>query len=237
VITAAMLTSNAFTSFSVNYTATGTEGNLVVGFTTTGAAAGTSFDVDNVRLTMVAPAGTNALLNSLTLSPAGTLSPAFAPNGFTYATTVAYGISPTVTVVNADPAATNRLIYNGTTNLLASGAASASLALTLGAINVVTVQVTAADGVTKRTYTVNVTELPSQTTPVLTNSVSNGTVTLSWAGDHLGYRLLVQTNNLDLGLSSDPNDWTTLPSSTTTTITNFLVTPTSPAGFYRLVYP
>jgi hypothetical protein len=67
--------------------------------------------------------------------------------------------------------------------------------------------------------------------------VSNGTVTLSWAGDHLGYRLLVQTNNLDLGLSSDPNDWTTLPSSTTTTITNFLVTPTSPAGFYRLVYP
>jgi len=43
---------------------------------------------------------------------------------------------------------------------------------------VVQVQVTAPDGVTVRTYTVNVTELPSQTNPVLTNSVSSGTVTL-----------------------------------------------------------
>jgi hypothetical protein len=53
VITSAMLTSNAFTSFSVNYTGTGNEGgngNIIVGFTTTGAAAGRSFDIDNVRL-------------------------------------------------------------------------------------------------------------------------------------------------------------------------------------------
>ena len=53
VITPAMLTSNAFTSYSVTYTATGNEGgngDIVVGFNTTGAAAGTSFDVDNVRL-------------------------------------------------------------------------------------------------------------------------------------------------------------------------------------------
>jgi hypothetical protein len=54
VITSAMLTSNAFTSFSVNYTGTGGEGgngDIVVGFTTTSAPAGTSFDIDNVRLT------------------------------------------------------------------------------------------------------------------------------------------------------------------------------------------
>jgi hypothetical protein len=62
-------------------------------------------------------------------------------------------------------------------------------------------------------------------------------VTLSWAGDHLGYRLLVQTNNLSLGLSSNPNDWAALPGSPLTTTTNFLIAPTNPAGFYRLVYP
>jgi hypothetical protein len=53
----------------------------------------------------------------------------------------------------------------------------------------------------------------------------------------LGYRLLVQTNNLDLGLSSDPNDWTTLPGSTTTNTVGLSLNSTNPAGFYRLVYP
>jgi guanyl-specific ribonuclease Sa len=225
-VNSTMLTSGAFTSISVTYTATGSEGgngDIVVGFMTTGAASGTYFDVDNVRLTWVGQVSTNDSLASLTLNPVLSFSPTFAANGVSYAATEAYGSSPTVTVMNADLTATNQLIYNGTTNVLGSGVASAPLVLTLGATNSVQVQVTAQDGVTVQTYTVNVTELPSQTKPVLTSSLNNGMLTLTWPADHLGYRLLMQTNNLNLGVSVNPNDWATVPGSMATNATSLSI--------------
>jgi hypothetical protein len=245
IITSAMLTSNAFTSFSVTYTGTGSEGgngDIVVGFTTTGAPAGTSFDIDNVRLSaVVAPTvSSNAYLTSLTLNPALSFNPGFASNLLNYTATEAYGSSPTVTVANGSTAATNQLIYHGTTNLLASGVASSGLALdpNPGVTNVVQVQVTAQDGVTVQTYTVNVTQLPNQATqPGLTNSVSNGTLNLSWGLDRLGYRLLAQTNNLTQGVSSNTNDWGTVPGSTTTNAASINILNTNLNEYYRLVYP
>ena len=57
------------------------------------------------------------------------------------------------------------------------------------------------------TYTVNVTLQPNQSVRKLTNSVSGTTLTLSWPADHLGYRLLVQTNNLNKGVSANISDW------------------------------
>jgi hypothetical protein len=245
VITSVMLTSNAFTNYSVTYTGTGNEGgnsDIVVGFNTTGAAAGTSFDIDNLRLVAVtaAPASTNAWLTSLALSPDVTLSPAFASNVLNYAATEAYGSSPGVTVSNADLTATNRLIYNGATNGLPSGVASAGLVLdpNPGVTNVVQVQVTAQDGVTMQTYTVNVTQLPNQTTqPMLTNSVSNGMLNLTWGLDRLGYRLMVQTNNLNLGVSDNSNDWATVPGSTLTNTASISILTTNLNEYYRLVYP
>jgi hypothetical protein len=222
-----------------NLTLTGS--NLVFTVNETGAAANVNAGFVNgfqLQIGNQSPSvKTNAYLNSLSLSPAVTFAPVFASNVFSYAATTAYGVNPTVTVINGDLTATNQLIYSGTTNLLASGGSSAPLVLTLGGTNVVAVQVTAQDGVTKQTYAVNILQQPSQTKPVLTNSLSGGTVTLSWAGDHLGYRLLVQTNNLNLGVSSNPNDWATVPGSTVINATNILIAPTNSAGFYRLVYP
>ena len=241
VITSAMLTSNAFTSYSVTYTATGSEGgngDIVVGFNTTGAAAGSSFDVDNVRLTTVSPVSSNAYLTSFVMNPALSFLPAFASNVLSYAVTEAYGSTPTVTVTNADLTATNQLIYNGTTNVLASGAASAPLALTLGVTNVVTVQVTAQDGVTVQTYTVNITELPSQDQAGADQQREQRDGHLELGQRiYLGYRLLVQTNNLNLGFSSNTNDWTTVPGSTTTNAFSLNILATNLDGFYRLVYP
>ncbi len=242
-ITSAMLNSNAFTSYSVTYTATGSEGgngDIVVGFSTTGAAAGNSFDVDNVRLTALAPVSTNAYLTSLVLNPAGALTPAFASNVLSYVATEAYGSSPTVTVVNANGNATNQLVYNGVTNVLASGVASAALTLNPNppVTNVVQVQVTAQNGVTMQTYTVNVTRLPNQATqPNLTNSVTGGTLNLSWGSDRMGYRLLVQTNNLNQGVSSNPNDWATVIGSTATNALAIPIVTTNFDEYYRLVYP
>jgi hypothetical protein len=225
----------------VTYTATGGEGgngDIVVGFSTTGAAAGTSFDVDNVRLTAVAPVSTNASLTSLTLNP-GTVSPAFTANTLGYVATVAYGSTPTVTVADANANATNQLVYNGATNALVSGVASSGLTLNANpsVTNVVKVQVTAQDGLTVKTYTVNVVQLPNQTKPVLTPGVSNGMLTLAWPLDHLGYRLLAQTNNLNLGVSANPNDWGTVPGSTTTNLMALPIIQTNLNKYYRLVYP
>ena len=182
--------------------------------------------------------GTNAYLTSLTLNPPGSLSPAFASNTFGYLATNLYSSLPTVTVTNADPTATNRLIYQGTTNLLASGMASGPLTLTLGGTNLAQVQVTAQDGVTMQIYTVNAAELPNQTPqPSLTNSWNQGALNLSWGPDRVGYRLLLQTNNLNLGVSTNPNDWATVPGSAATNQLSFPISQTNLNEFYRLVYP
>jgi len=75
------------------------------------------------------------------------------------------------------------------------------------------------------------------TAPRLTNSVSNGTLTLSWPADQLGFRLLMQTNNLNLGLSANPNDWWTVPGSTMTNLLAIPIFTTNLDEYYRLVYP
>jgi len=67
---------------------------------------------------------------------------------------------------------------------------------------------------------------------------ANGTnLTLSWPVDHVGWRLLVQTNDLASGLSLNSNDWMTVPGSQTTNQVSLTLDPTHPAEFYRLVYP
>ena len=180
----------------------------------------------------------NAYLTSLVVSPALTFSPAFASNVLSYAATEIYNSTPTVTVINADVTATNRLIYGGTTNLLASGVASSGLALTLGVTNVVKVQVTAQDGTTVNNYQVNIIQQPNLTQPTLTNSVSGGTnLVLTWPTDHLGYSLLTQTNNLNKGVSGNTNDWAKLAGSAAITTTNLPINKGATNAYYRLVYP
>ncbi len=222
-----------------NITLTGS--NLVFTVNETGAAANANAGyVNGFQLQLIGPVSAvsaNAYLTSLVLSPALTFTPVFSSNVLTYAATETYGNNPTVTVTNADLTATNQLTYGGATNVLASGAASAPLALALGVTNVVTVQVAAQDGVTKQTYTVNVVEQPSQTKPVLTSSASGGSLNLSWPADHLGYRLLTQTNNLNLGVSANLNDWATVPGSAATNSISFPITTTNLNNYYRLVYP
>ena len=182
---------------------------------------------------------TNATLASLVLNP-GTFTPAFSSNVTSYAGTNYLPNNPvTVTAVVAETNATLQLSFNGGAfGPLTSAVAGGPLTLTQGAANVVRVLVTAQDAATTNLYTLNVTLQPSQSpSPRLTNSVSGGSLNLSWGPDYQGYRLLVQTNNLNAGLSSNPNDWGTVPGSTGITATNIIIVPTNKTGFYRLVYP
>ncbi|MDD5141796.1 MAG: autotransporter-associated beta strand repeat-containing protein [Verrucomicrobiales bacterium] len=201
---------------------------------------GTVTNTYTVDVTTAGSASTNAYLTSLVLTPAGVLAPVFGSNVFSYTSSELYSSNFTVTVIDADVTATNHLIYNSTTNLLASGVASSVLVMPANpaVTNVVAVQVTAQDGVTVKTYTVNVTQLPSQTSrPVITNSVSSGVLTLNWPLANLGYRLLQQTNHLDKGVSGNTNDWGTVAGSTATNKATITITNSVRNEYYRLVYP
>ena len=76
------------------------------------------------------------------------------------------------------------------------------------------------------------------TTPgTLSLSQVGNVLSLSWPADHTGWRLLVQTNNLAAGVSSNTNDWTTVTGSAGIDSTNITINPALPSEFYRLVYP
>ena len=210
--------------------------NVSVVFTPTDGVNYSS--VTNPVPVTVNPSG-NDYLTSLRLNPAGTLTPGFATNIFSYTATEAYGNQPSVTVTNADLSATNQLVYNHTTNLLASGVTSAALTLNPnpGITNVVQVQVRAQDGVTVLIYTVQVQQLPSQSQPMMSNNLSGTNLTLSWPLANLGYQLLVQTNKLAYGISPITNDWMLVPNSTRTNQISLPINPGISSEFYRLLSP
>jgi hypothetical protein len=68
----------------------------------------------------------------------------------------------------------------------------------------------------------------------LTAVASGKTLTLSWSKEYLGWRLLVQTNTLPAGWSTN---WVALPGSDLVTSTNININPANGTVFYRLVYP
>jgi hypothetical protein len=104
--------------------------------------------------------------------------------------------------------------------------------------NTVAVRVVSQDLSQTNTYTVNVLLEPSQSVPKLTNSVSGNNLVLAWPADHLGYRLLVQTGNLNKGVSGNINDWTTVAGSQSITATNLTIIKGGVTNeYYRLVYP
>jgi len=182
---------------------------------------------------------TNDFLTCLAVNPPAGILSNFATNKYAYAVTNYLPNNPvTVTVTNADLTATNTLFYQGSpVGGLASGTTSPALTLLQEVANTVAVQVVSQDGAHTNTYTVNVTLQPSQTVPKLTNSVSGSTLTLNWPADHLGYRLLTQTNNLNKGVSSVASDWGPVSGSTLITSTNIPINKVTNNAYYRLVYP
>ena len=76
---------------------------------------------------------------------------------------------------------------------------------------------------------------PYSTTPTnLTYAATNNSLVLNWPADHIGWRLVVQTNSLQVGLTTN---WTTVAGSTLTNSMTLPMTPTNGAVFYRLVFP
>jgi autotransporter-associated beta strand protein len=71
----------------------------------------------------------------------------------------------------------------------------------------------------------------------LNAAVAGTNLSFTWPAAQIGWRLLVQTNNLAAGLSGNPADWGALPGSAATNQITVPVDRTISAEFYRLVYP
>ncbi|MBE7498473.1 MAG: cadherin-like beta sandwich domain-containing protein [Verrucomicrobiaceae bacterium] len=153
VSTFGMLSVLPSTSGTTTFTVNARPGALTTRSTTLRIISNdTNESVFDIALTVTGIASTNADLASLSLS-SGTLSPAFASGTTSYSATVPNAVSSlTVTPVKSEANAVIRV--NG--SIVASGTASGSIALSLGA-NVITTLVTAQDGTTTRTYTTTVT--------------------------------------------------------------------------------
>ena len=99
--------------------------------------------------------------NLISLKPSrGALSPVFTGSNISYTASVVSGVSSmTVTPTAADPTPT---ILVNHTETLSSGTTSSPIALAVGP-NTISVMVTAADGVTAKTYTLTVTRAAGST--------------------------------------------------------------------------
>nr|WP_245954832.1 S-layer homology domain-containing protein [Paenibacillus flagellatus] len=121
--------------------------------------AATTADGRTAASTVTVSASSNADLINLTLSP-GELSPGFHRGTTNYTATVTNSVySLTVTATVYDPMAT--VTVNGTP--VTSGTASQAIPLNVG-YNKIEVTITAEDGVTKKTYTVEVTRQDTAST-------------------------------------------------------------------------
>jgi hypothetical protein len=198
--------------------------------------------VSNYFVTVIRLGSTNALLSNLSLSP-GALSQAFSSGTTGYTATNTYpATNVTVTATSVDGTAALALSFNtGSTYgiSLTNGVASVTNTMSLAApANVLAVQVVSQDLSQTNVYIVNELLQPSQSVPLLTNSVSGNSLVLTWSADHLGYRLLVQTNNLNKGVSSAAIDWGVVTNSASITATNIAILKTGVTNeYYRLVYP
>ncbi|WP_377514348.1 cadherin-like beta sandwich domain-containing protein [Ochrobactrum sp. RH2CCR150] len=143
----------------------------------------------------------NADLQNLTPS-AGILTPAFAPNTTSYTLNVASDVEnitfrPSLADVNAT------IVVNGAT--IPNGTATPAINLAVGS-NTVSTTVTAQDGTTKKTYTVNVIRAQSGNADLVGLVPSVGTLDPAFSPSTATYSLMVPTDTSSLQLTPTSAD-------------------------------
>jgi hypothetical protein len=96
------------------------------------------------------------------------------------------------------------------------------------------VSATGAGGESTNSISASATPRPSNQPTNITCQITGNQMQLSWPQDHLGWRLLIQTNTLSTGISTN---WVTVPNSTNVVATNIPVVPNNGSVFLRLAYP
>jgi hypothetical protein len=144
---------------------------------------------------------------------------------------------PIARITNSSGAVLYARTYNWSSTSVATGT------------NILTTEMTLPAGLTNGMYPLVISANGNSSAPFMftvgvnttpTNIIAslNGTnLNLSWPVDHIGWRLLVQTNHLATGVSSSTNDWGTVAGSASTNLISIPIDRTKPADFYRLIYP
>ncbi len=164
------------------------------------AQNGTSQKVYNITVNRVA--SSNASLASMNPSVAP-LSPAFAPGTTSYTLSVSNAVSTmTVRPVTSDAGAT--MTVNGAA--LVSGNTSAPIALAEGTTTPISVQVTAQNGTTLKTYTITVTRAPSIDASLAGMSLSSGTLSPVFASPTISYSASVSNSTSTIKVTPTTTD-------------------------------
>jgi len=177
---------------------------LVVGanniITTVTAQDGVTAKTYTAVVKRTAPSA-NANLANLVLS-SGTLSPAFATNTIVYTASVANA----VTTINVTPTAADgsaSITVNGV--VVASGSASADIALPVGSTLITTV-LKAQNGTTIKTYRITVTRAKSSDASLAGLALSSGTLTPVFASGTANYSASVGNTTTAITLTPTTND-------------------------------
>jgi len=153
-------------------------------------------------ITVTRAGSADALLTSVKLTPASTLTVVTGPSYVNYTTTVAATTSSiTITATEQDPTATLKI--NGVTT--ASGVASASIPLSVGS-NVINVVSTAQDGVTTKTYTITATKAANASLSAL--KLSSGTLAPVFATATTSYTASVTNATTSITITPTASDAT-----------------------------
>jgi len=205
-ITETPVTADATATVTVNGSAvtSGTASGsiaLVVGVNTittvVTAQDGTTTKTYTVKVTRQ-PA-VNANLSALTIS-SGTLSPVFAAGTTTYSASVVSSVA-SITVTPTATLATSTITVNGTA--VASGTASAGIPLIVG-LNAITTVVTASNGTTTKTYTINVTRAEASDPSLSSLSISSGTLSPAFSSAVTNYSTSVSNATTSVTLTMTP---------------------------------
>jgi gliding motility-associated-like protein len=143
---------------------------------------------------------TNANLSALALS-VGSLSPLFNASALNYTATVT---APSITITPRVAQSNATITINGTA--VANNSASSSIPLNLGS-NPISVVVTAQDGISTKTYTVDVTRLAASSDASLSSLMtSTGTLSPAFVSGTLNYSVSVPNNTNTLSLVPTVNE-------------------------------
>jgi len=175
-------------------------------------AAGTASDLAGNLAPAAGPStpfsisSADATLGSLSTN-AGTLSPSFTSGQTTYTetvpnTTTSITIKPTANSTNAKSIT---VTAGGVTNTVASGSSSPAIALAIGP-NIITVKVTAQDGVTIKTYTVTVTRTKSSNANLANLAISPGTLTPGFSPNIFAYSAIVSNTTTSVTVTPTTSD-------------------------------
>ena len=143
--------------------------------------------------------GSNANLIGLAVSK-GTLSPAFNSGIMAYTDTVS-NATTSITATPTDSDSTATITVNG--KPVVSGTPSDQIPLAVGP-NIITTVVTAQDGITTKTYTVNVIRAPDSNANLIGLAVSQGTLSPAFSSGIMAYADTV--TNATTSITATPTD-------------------------------